>query len=450
MEKLALILVLALGALGFAGEFDDFEKSLMTPQASNDGSSNNESSDNSTEAFEQSLMTTGDSEMEPIYKLRETLLENIKKRDTAQVSKNISELESMQTKQCLPIVDLEKKMIYLDLKMYRRLIPHMVHEYRAAYDTLEVDPGYKFPDDDGLHIYIAQRLQELDTSRTLYAQYSQSVEKAWLTEEEKRELEVLMQLDGAYKDEKAPENMLQLVKNFVDKYPNNPDVPWIKKSVLPPLEHMNVWDMYFEDRAKNKDKVIESKYYTGGFGFNLYLLGGGTVISGYDDLYRKDVLEPEANYIHLDFYLQISRFVLSLGYYNSGIEGIDTDDLTVGFVVYDSRHLKVRPFLGISFPFSSFTVKDYFCLGTEKEYGSGSMYGKGAELDESFENGGWVFGVSVDYKFATTYFLASDSALTSFALTSRFGVSTIDLEGNLVKGNGYMAFFSLGLGIYLW
>ena len=142
MEKLALILVLALGALGFAGEFDDFEKSLMTPQASNDGSSNNESSDNSTEAFEQSLMTTGDSEMEPVYKLRETLLENIKKRDTAQVSKNISELESMQTKQCLPIVDLEKKMIYLDLKMYRRLIPHMVHEYRAAYDTLEVDPGY--------------------------------------------------------------------------------------------------------------------------------------------------------------------------------------------------------------------------------------------------------------------------------------------------------------------
>jgi hypothetical protein len=39
---------------------------------------------------------------------------------------------------------------------------------------------------------------------------------------------------------------------------------------------------------------------------------------------------------------------------------------------------------------------------------------------------------------------------SSFSLVGRFGVSNINLDGDVISGSGYMAFFSLGLGFYLW
>ena len=453
MGKIAFILSLGLMSLAWAGDYDDFEKSLMGGSSESAESSSTESDSASAEAFEQSLMKGADySDMEPVYKLREALLEYIKNKDTARVSESIRELEALQTKECLPIVDLEKKFIYLDLKMYRNLIPHLVHEYKALYDTLEVDPGYRVARDDGLHLYIKNGLMKLDTSVNLYNQHAKSIKTSRISEEEKDELEILMQLHESYWNDQNLNNMRALIERFVGLYPDNKDVPWLKNVALLPMQRMDTFGMYMEDRAKNKDRVIESKYYTGGLGFNLYLLGSGMVVSGYDDIYRSDLLEGAVDPVHFEFYLQFSSVAFSVGYFNTGLVGIETVDLTVGYVVYDSRHLKIRPFIGVSTPFTNFEIKEDFCLGAESYYGSGSYYRKGDELDDNLSESvtGWVLGTNVDFKFATTYFLFSDSKLTSFAVVGRFGISSNDLDGDVIKGSGYSAFFSLGLGIYLW
>ena len=455
MEKIVFVLCLGLMSLAWAGEFDDFEKSLIEGSSQSVEASSTESGDASTDAFEQSLMTNADyAGMEPVYKLRESLLEYVKNKDTAKVSESIRELESMKTRECLPIQDVEKTLIYLELKMYRPLIPHMVHEFKSSYDTLEVDAGYRIAKDDGLNLYLKKAALDLDSAKVnLFENHASSIKKSnGLSAEEKAELELLMQLDGAYWSESKLNDERALVEHFVNEYPNNPDVPWLKKAVLLPMQRMDTFGMYMEDRVKNKDRLIESKYYTGGLGFNLYLLGMGTVVSGYDDLYRSDLLDPEDNLVQMEFYLQFSRIALSLGFYNSGIAGIETVDLTAGYVLYDSRHLKIRPFVGISTAFSNFTIKEDFFLGAESYYGSGSYYEKGSELDENFSESvaGWVFGTNIDLKFATTYFLLSDTKLTSFALVGRFGISTIDLQGEVVKGDGYMAFVAAGIGVYFW
>ena len=454
MGKIAFILSLSLLSLGWAGEYDDFEKSLMNSPSEVSSENESDSATVSTDAFEQSLMTNADyADMEPVYKLRETLLENVKNKDTAKVSENIRELEALKTRECVPILDVEKKFIYLDLKMYSTLVSHLVYEYKAVYDTLEVDPGYRVAKDDGLNLYIKNLISNLDTSSTsFYSRYEQSIKSSKINDEQKDELEILMQLDGVYWAEKNLNNVRALAERFVNDYPNNPDVPWIKKAALEPMQRMDTFGMYMGDRAKNKDRLIESKYYTGGLGFNLYLLGSGMVVSGFDDIYRSDVLEGDVDLVHMEFYVQFSSIALSLGYFNTGLVGIEAVDLTAGYVVYDSRHLKIRPFFGISTPFTHFKVKEDFCLGAESYYGSGSQYIKGEELDDNLSESiaGWVLGTNVDFKFATTYFLISDSMLTSFALVGRFGVSSLDLNGEVIKGSGYSAFFSLGFGIYFW
>lgn len=455
MGKIAFVLCLGLMSLAWSGDYDGFEKSLM--EESSDATSENSSTDSLMNTFEQSLMTSGDYvDMEPVYKLRETLLENIKRKDTARVSESIRELDALQTKECLPIVGFEKKFIYLDLKMYRSLLSLLKHEYKTMYDTLEVNDGYRIAEDDGLQVYIKSGLMKLDTSMNLYNQHAVSIKTARISEEEKDELEILMQLHESYWNDLNLNKMRALIERFVKRYPNNKDVSWFKNVVLLPMQRMDTFSMYMEDRVKNLDRVIESKYYSGGLGFNLYLLGGGVVVSGYDDVYRSDLLEGNTIPVQLEFYLQLKRVAFSLGFFNAGLKGIVTDDLTVGYVVYDSRHIKIRPFLGLSIPFTNFKIKDDFCLGTESNEGSGDYYIKGNELDDNlFDNllesvPGWVLGANVDFKFATTYLFASDSKLTSFAVAGRFGLSSIDLNGEVVKGSGYSLFFSLGLGIYFW
>ena len=449
MGKIAFILSLGLLSFAWADEYDDFEKSLMG--GSSEASSENASADSSADAFEQSLMTPSDyADLEPVYKLRETLLENIKRKDTAKVSQNIRDLEALQTRDCLPILDVEKKFIYLDQKMYSQLIPHLVHEYKAVYDTLEVNPGYKVAKDDGLYLYIKNTILNLDTtSADLYSLYSKSIRESGIRDEEKDELEILLKLDGTYWEEKNIEKVNILTARFVRVYPNNPDVAWLEKSVLLPLQRMDTFGMYMGDRAKNKEKVIEDKLYTGGLGFNLYLLGGG-VASGYDDLYRKDLEEASVNPVHLEFYFQYRRFALSIGYFNTALNGIETLDWDLGFVLYDSRYFKFRPFIGASTPFGNFsTVKSYTKGSSDPSYHS-QHYATDYDSSMGDEMTGFVVGANFDWKFATSYFLLSNSTLTSFSVVGRVGISNMTIDCDVAKGEGYMVFFSIGLGFYMW
>ena len=212
-------------------------------------------------------------------------------------------------------------------------------------------------------------------------------------------------------------------------------------------------EKFWADRAANKEKNIQKKLYTGGVGFDLYVFGGGMVLSGYEDIYRSDLLEGDVSPVHFDFYVQFSRIAVSLGYHNTALVGIESIDFTVGYVLYDSRYLKFRPFVGFSGPTSDFTVKNDFCVGSDEASEHSHCYEKGdggGEISQEFTETGWMLGANVDLKFATTYFFSSDMTFSSFSLVGRFGVSSINLDGDVISGSGYMAFFSLGLGFYLW
>lgn len=212
-------------------------------------------------------------------------------------------------------------------------------------------------------------------------------------------------------------------------------------------------EKFWADRAANKEKNIQKKLYTGGVGFDLYVFGGGMVLSGYEDIYRSDLLEGDVSPVHFDFYVQFSRIAVSLGYHNTALVGIESIDFTVGYVLYDSRYLKFRPFVGFSGPTSDFTVKNDFCVGSDEASEHSHCYEKGdggGEISQEFTETGWMLGANVDLKFATTYFFSSDMTFSSFSLVGRFGVSSISLDGDVISGSGYMAFFSLGLGFYLW
>ena len=212
-------------------------------------------------------------------------------------------------------------------------------------------------------------------------------------------------------------------------------------------------EKFWAERAANKEKNIQKKLYTGGVGFDLYVFGAGMVLSGYEDIYRSDLLEGDVSPVHFDFYVQFSRIAVSLGYHNTALIGIESIDFTVGYVLYDSRYLKFRPFVGFSGPTSDFTVKNDFCVGSDEASEHSHCYEKGdggGEISQEFTETGWMLGANVDLKFATTYFFSSDMTFSSFSLVGRFGVSSINLDGDVISGSGYMAFFSLGLGFYLW
>ena len=198
-------------------------------------------------------------------------------------------------------------------------------------------------------------------------------------------------------------------------------------------------EKFWAERAANKEKNIQKKLYTGGVGFDLYVFGAGMVLSGYEDIYRSNLLEGDVSPVHFDFYVQFSRIAVSLGYHNTALVGIESIDFTVGYVLYDSRYLKFRPFVGFSGPTSDFTVKNDFCVGSDEASEHSHCYEKGdggGEISQEFTETGWMLGANVDLKFATTYFFSSDMTFSSFSLVGRFGVSSINLDGDVISGSG--------------
>ena len=136
--------------------FDEFEKSLML-----NGSAENsaESEQPSLDKFEQSLMTES-SDMEPIYRARDNLLESLKGKDYSQVLKLMDTLSTMETRMVIPLSSIEKEVIYIEIQKYDKLLDYLVEFYRGVYDTSRYEQNVVFASQDGLEIYLQQRLRE--------------------------------------------------------------------------------------------------------------------------------------------------------------------------------------------------------------------------------------------------------------------------------------------------
>ena len=447
MRKFKFLFVVALltAPFAFSGEFDDFEKSLMQ-NSEPSGSTDSTSSASSMDAFEQSLISESGTEMENIYQLREALLEAAKRGDTAQVSRGIEELEALKTEDMVPLVDVESQVLLIRQKMWPQLLQYEVKRYKNFYNDL-VNEKARYAENDGLMLYIKKEISKFDTTSALLMQLESDIDKSSsLSESEKLELKILLLLNDAYRDDKVNERIARLSQMFLEKYPDHPDAKWIENSVAGPYFRRDFWDLWNKDRQEHREENIARNFYTGGLGFNLYFLSGGLAF-GMDELYRSDLFEPEPPGIYLELYLQIKRFAISFELLPSGIEGVATYSLGLGFVAYDSRYLKVRPYIGLGMPAMILDAKQdgYLAMpGGDREYfqeGNNEMYA------ESF---GFTLAANVDFKFLTTYLFSSSSNFFSMMLTGKFGITYMEFDDAIVKGSGVTPFFALGFGLLLW
>ena len=447
MRKFKFLFVVALltAPFAFSGEFDDFEKSLMQ-NSEPSGSTDSTSSASSMDAFEQSLISESGTEMENIYQLREALLEAAKRGDTAQVSRGIEELEALKTEDMVPLVDVESQVLLIRQKMWPQLLQYEVKRYKNFYNDL-VNEKARYAENDGLMLYIKKEISKFDTTSALLMQLESDIDKSSsLSESEKLELKILLLLNDAYRDDKVNERIARLSQMFLEKYPDHPDAKWIENSVAGPYFRRDFWDLWNKDREEHREENIARNFYTGGLGFNLFFISGGLAF-GMDELYRSDLFESEPPGIYLELYLQIKRFAISFELLPSGIEGVATYSLGLGFVAYDSRYLKVRPYIGLGMPAMILEAKQDGYLARpdgEREYfseGGNDMYA------ESF---GFTLAANVDFKFLTTYLFSSKSSFFSMTLTGKFGITYMEFDDTIVKGSGATPFFALGFGLLLW
>lgn len=438
IRKAYFVLALFFAVLASAADFSDFEKSLTQGA----GDSTSASSGNS---FEQSLMSEDGSSMSYVYRGREALMQAIKSGDTAEISQKISDLDNMKTDAVFPLVNIEKEVIYMDKKMWRQLLQHEVNLFKTYYDSIE-PPDVQYAENDELMIYVKDKIAKIDTQSTLYSTVSSQIERSNLQEHEKMELEIVLLLHNAY-SMGAYSRIVELSKTFCEKYPDHPDVPWIKKSVAAPAERMDVRKMYYAERAERKEEFIAKNFYTGGLGVNLFLMPGGLAF-GFEDFYRSDIFEPQDPGIYVEFFLQVKRFAIIGELLGSGVTGLASYSLGLGYVVYDSRYLKVRPYAAIGMP-NMYLDVEKFAKAPDGPDGQ-IWYLNKNDTEEIDEGVTATLAVNVDFKCLTAFLFTSNNKFFSLSLVGKFGVSYIDAEGDFVKGSGVTPFFNLGLGFHFW
>lgn len=437
MRKLSL-LVMSLALSLFAQDesknsLSSFEQSLMQAQSAENRST--------TEEFEQSL-TGVPSEMEPVYKLREDLLAALKSKNYSEVDKLLDELSALETRTVIPVTNQEKEVICLETKMYGKLLDALVLYYRTVYDIHRYD-NPSIASNDGLDLYVRNILKERNNEKNIFYTISEGHEFMKLNKNKKDKLEMMLLLRDAYRDKEIGKRVRELGEMIVSSNPDDPDSKWIKNSIVSPLSRMSVFDYTMEKRAENKEHVIESKLYTGGFGINLMLpIAGGAI--GFDKFYRKDMFKTEDSApINFELYFQIWRIAALFELVSSGISGMASYEFGLGWVVYDSRSLKVRPYVAVGSTYIEMIPRNHIPNSNIYPFES-ELYGN--------DNGSATItvGVNADYKFGTAYLFLSDKKLVSFALVGKLGASYIDFDHKYAKGSGLSPFFSLGLGVYFW
>ena len=435
MMKKACLLALALAFCAWAQEssdsgLDEFERSLVPETAA-------DSAVEAPDEFEQSLIQHP-SEMEPVYKTREELFSAIKSKKPQNVAKIMEELEAMESRTVIPVHDIDKEAIYVEMRMYKSLLASLIHHYRNIFDSTRYDHP-TVAAGDGLDYHVRQLLKEREKSdKNIFFTLEKNADFKKIPLQQRQKLEMFLLLRDAYRSAEVNERVRDLSK-IVAEDKNDPDAEWVRKCVYEPLYRMRLFLFSLERRAANKEGLIQRKLYTGGFGANLYIPIGGMGF-GFDEFYREDLFAPADPTINLELYLQIYRVAVLFEYINSGVAALNSYEFGLGWVVYDSRYIKVRPYAAVGKSFVDLEpINDIpnFPSSTQS-YGNSS----GSKT--------FTAAVNVDYKFGTAYFLLSDTKLTNFCVSSKLGVSYIDFEHEFAKGSGATPFFALGLGIYFW
>ena len=438
MKKIGLLVILcvltAMAQDSSKRDFSDFEKRLM---ADTDAEKPSENNSRTLSEFEQSLVNVP-SELEPVYIVREQVLEALKSKEYARVESNMEKLSSMETRSLIPVNLVEKEVVYIESKKYGKLLDVLLDYYHNIFDTTRYDEKLIVAYGDGLDLYVRNVMDNIEDNNVYNLLNKDVLMK--LPKHKRKKLEILLLLGHAYKNDEIGEQVRSLAESFVTETPDDPDAHWIKNGILAPLSRMDMFEYSMQKRKDEKENIIQSKLYSGGFGINAFFLTFGTG-TGFDNLYRKDLYKANKLPINIELYAQFKRFALLFELVNNGYTGLHTYELGLGFVAYDSRYLKVRPYMAWG--------KSFLELEGRKGAPGISDYESTAFGND---DGPYSFtaAVNVDFKFITAFFLVAAEHFTSFSLVGKFGFSSVEFKSYRFKGDGKGFFVNFGLGIYFW
>jgi|SRR5574344_394427 hypothetical protein len=186
--------------------------------------------------FEASLMKELISESNPVNQIRDKIVDALKNKDSTNINLYLKDLESYKTRSFMPIRDIEKEYIFIELKMYRELLKLRLNAFKTLYDSTEYDDRVKIASDDPLMFIVSKHHKEKKSYVNYYDIFHKDIMNSSLTQVEKDELAILLLLDDAYISVHKWSTLLFRVEKFISDYPNHEDVPWIQKSILTPLQ----------------------------------------------------------------------------------------------------------------------------------------------------------------------------------------------------------------------
>ena len=242
-------------------------------------------------------------------------------------------------------------------------------------------------------------------------------------------------------DKSSAEEFLGLAKAFVENYPFSEHASYLKDVVIPPLQEL------VDKRNQFAKDPLAYKYYTGGFGFYLYTALGFMAGEAADYL-NYETGSPfmfgfdfRVKRVSLNVFLQFG-FISHYNFNKCDVktrrnDGIDvfgdkenwTFGSNVGFVAYDSRYLRVEPFVGFS-----------------------SMFYE--HLENTTLVPEFMLGSNVDFRFYTSPQTSAEDNVWAFSLRLKYMMHLGSLKENCCNdGKKFSAVrhtFGLGLGVELW
>lgn len=402
------------------------------------------------------LDLTAPSKAELHKRARSTLLKSIEKGDFQRAGDALDYLKS-ETKEGAPLTEKEEYLVDFIIGRYEEGIRLFADYNRRVIDsTYKQKAPIRESADDALEKHLRKNYDFLN--RNVIDSLVQVINASEISSEQKELFAVLSYIDLAVNfdihfmpgrrfyfsmliaDSTCADIFLMRAKNFIDHYPYSEHTRYLKDQVVPAIEAT------IEEQQRIKKDPWTYKYYSGGLG--VYLGSWMGFIAG------TDVLESNMKFpIMFEASLQVWRISASFLYtsglltYASYLERSRFLDKTadesygvnIGYTVFDSRFLKVEPFLGYGKYYFLNVVDqrdDWRCSEC-----SSNVVSLGANADFRFfmtrptEILGASFAFTLRFKYMAQFGNFYDDCSSS--------KKTYD-EGFIVNT------FGLTLGVYLW
>ena len=382
---------------------------------------------------------------------REVLHESLKNEDYERAATAFDYLRE-NVSAGAPLELFEEYLVDMELKRFEDAIEIYTDGRRAFLDSAYTKKfDLRLRENDGLNLYLYRHLSPFDKpiADSLIARVDSSDIKQESKDLYKTLLysEILLgyktKLSNSsdsvryiyfIKDTTCAEDFLLAAQNFVQNYPSSVHSSYLKDQIIPFVQ--KIMDRH---RLYRKDPFAH-KYYTGGS--NLYVYKWMGTLSG-------DATDYLNNKMGTSFMIELSlrswRFSLN-GYYSYGMitylkpdfkndsDDVSEEDVTyglnLGFTAFDSRYIRVEPFLGYS----------------------RTSFESVAHADASDE---FALGTNIDYRFWSTtpknaFSYLTVSCLLRFKYMAQFGSFKQEGVGNNKKLGTVRHTFALGVGIGDW